>query len=289
MPPFRDVPSAILGRIIAVLFMGTLVAGPAPAYIMGRDDRAAVDAQDLALPAVRQTGIVHIEAEDFVTGLLTGANCDVVISAGHAAYYDSNNEWKGWKKGERRAHGMLGFALDPDAPSIPMQLMESGYDTPSAVGRDDTDWAVFRLSRPALPACTEIPVGLSTLQCERRAYLPAYHFDRRDTRLIDRACSAEASTQPGVIVHDCDTKEGSSGAPLMCRVEGGPVLIGINVSGLARERYYDPGVYGQTGEEFDMTWHKNYAVAVHGDFYRALQSELRASRERAASVQPPAP
>ena len=82
------------------------------------------------------------------------------------------------------------------------------------------------------------------------------------------------------MVHDCDTKDGSSGAPLYCENRAGIVLYAINISGMTLKEYVEPGVYGKGSRNFDFRNHKNFAVTIHGGFLRALESELAASRER---------
>ncbi len=111
--------------------------------------------------------------------------------------------------------------------------------------------------------------------------MPAFHFDKRDKKLIDRTCSIKDSINNGILVHDCDTKDGSSGAPVFCKTNHHMTLIGINISGLTQKTYEDPGVYGQDGLKYHSRRHKNFAVSIHGEFYKALQTELEASATRA--------
>jgi hypothetical protein len=72
------------------------------AYVMGPDDRVEVAKGHGKVDAIRQTGMIHIEGEAFVSGLLTGENCDVAIPAGHAVVYWQSVGRKGWRKGELR-------------------------------------------------------------------------------------------------------------------------------------------------------------------------------------------
>jgi hypothetical protein len=80
---------------------------------MGEDDREVATLSELQEPGIRQTGLIHIDDEEFVTGIVTGENCDVVISAGHAAIHWKTIERKGWIKGELREKGKLKFYIDP--------------------------------------------------------------------------------------------------------------------------------------------------------------------------------
>ena len=110
--------------------------------------------------------------------------------------------------------------------------------------------------------------------------MPAFHFDRRNIRLIDRSCKIKDSIGNALIVHDCDTKDGSSGAPLLCENRNGIELLAINISGLTLKEYVEPGIYGKSSKDFDFRNHKNFAVTVHGGFLRALAAELQASKQR---------
>ena len=251
-------------------------------YVMGPDNRVEVADQQSQLAAVRQTGMIRIEAEEFVSGLLTGANCDVVISAGHAAIYWESVARKGWLKGALRGQGMFRFNLDPKtwAAWLSMALVNSGYEQADNVGKDEHDWSIFRLNAPALPACEIVRVMPAGADCEGDLLMTGFHFDKPETKLLEQGCSLKNTTDKGLIVHDCDSKDGSSGAPLFCRDNAKLSLLAINISGLASKDYFDAGVYGKSGSAFNERQHKNFAIAIGGAFYRALILELKASAER---------
>jgi hypothetical protein len=249
---------------------------------MGEDDRKEVTVSESKQPGIRQTGVIRISDEEFVTGIVTGENCDVVITAGHAAIHWKTVERKGWQKGELRGDGRLIFYADPGDVNngIMMKLVKSGYEEPEHLAEDEYDWSIFRLVSPAMKGCSNLKVAATQLRCESKLVMPAYHFDKRNKKLIDRTCSIKDSINNGVLVHDCDTKDGSSGAPVFCRTNHRMTLIGINISGLTQKTYEDPGVYGQDGPKYHSRKHKNYAVSIHDEFYKALQTELGASTTR---------
>lgn len=56
---------------------------------------------------------------------------------------------------------------------------------------------------------------------------------------------------------------------------------GIRQTGLIHIDDEDPGVYGKEGLRYHSRKHKNYAVSIHGEFHKALQTELEASARRA--------
>jgi hypothetical protein len=253
------------------------------AFVMGEDDRKEVTVSETKQPGIRQTGFIRISDEEFVTGVVTGENCDVVITAGHAAIHWRTVERKGWQKGELRGSGRLMFYVDPKDVNngIMMDLVKSGYEEPVNLGEDEYDWSIFRLGSPAMKTCSNLKIAEKQLRCEGKVIMPAFHFDKRDKKLIDHVCSIKDSVNNGVLVHDCDTKDGSSGAPVFCMTNNLMTLIGINTSGLAQKTYEDPGVYGQAGLEYHSRKHKNFAVSIHNEFYRVLKKELEASACRA--------
>lgn len=251
--------------------------------MMGEDDRHVVMKIGPGFAAISQTGRIRILHEAFVTGLVTGANCDVVLSAGHTAFYWQSVERKGWVRGALRGGGQFSFSLQPgDEDSfIELVLIESGYSDKANLGHEQHDWSIFRLQTPALERCENIRLTPSHDDCAGGLIMPAFHFDKPETLLVDKTCKVKGTLEHGIIVHDCDTKDGSSGAPLFCRRYKALTLLGINISGLTQKEYEDPGVYGLKGSDFHPKWHKNYAVTVGGDFYQALQKELENSRHRA--------
>ena len=259
----------------------------ASAYMMGQDNRMPASEMEVTMAAIQQTGQVHIQDEAFVSGIVLGANCDVVLTAGHAAVYWQEDWRQQWHAGDLRAQGKLTFSLAPEDAEggIPMQLVATGYADTSRLTQEQNDWAIFRLARPALTSCATIPIMSDDMSCPNTFIMPAFHFDRPEIRLLDHTCGEKGRIGRSIIVHDCDTKDGSSGAPLLCNMTGGPALTGINISGLTRKEYEDPGVYGQEGNEFHPRWHKNLGVAIHDELYRVLQEELSRSRERAEHKQ----
>ena len=270
----------ILSCLCFLLFATSL--STAIAYVMGADDRRDAGENDEQLAAVRQTGMISIRGEQFVTGLVTGANCDVVVSAGHGAIHWQTVNRKGWRKGQIRGQGDFRFNLQPDSGLEwqKMTLVSSGFEVEKNIGKDEHDWSIFRLQRPALSECENIAVRANKLDCSGDILMPAFHFDKPKTKLIDASCSIRRAYSDGVIVHDCDTKDGSSGAPLFCRHNGRSTLLAINISGLTLKDYYDAGVFGKAGLQFHNQQHKNFAINIGGAFYTALINELGTSKDR---------
>jgi Trypsin-like peptidase domain/Putative peptidoglycan binding domain len=118
------------------------------------------------------------------------------------------------------------------------------------------DWAVVRLAQPVCEGGT-LPV--KSLSADRllgeaaagRIYQVAFHQDFRDWQLaLDRSCEIrsefdgldanlirkEFSAPRNLILHRCDTGEGSSGSPLLLDATGGPFVVGINVGTYLQSR-----------------------------------------------------
>ena len=254
----------------------------AQAYVMGQDDRQVANDEEARLPEVAQTGIIEIQDGGYVTGILTGDNCDVVISAGHAAYYWRDNPGKDQHKGTLRGGGNFLFRLQPaqHGRGYAMTLVKSGLEHTANLADDRQDWSLFRLSEPALPDCKQVAFIRGGGHCNGQILMPAYHFDRRDTLLVDRSCTIKDVLNHEILVHDCDSKDGSSGAPLFCRDQAAVTLLGINISGITRKELVDPGEYGKESRQFNYRNHKNFAVTIHGEFLQVLEAELQVSARR---------
>ena len=267
---------------LCLLALGSVCLPVSLAYVMGPDNRVPVNDANHDNAAIRQTGMLRIQGEEFVSGLLSGANCDVVISAGHAAIYWQDLARKGWRKGELRGGGHFQFSLDPGQEDKwhKLQLVASGYDRKENIGKDEHDWSVFRSSESIMSDCETLSVIRHQQRCKTGLSMPGFHFDRPQTRLLDNSCEVKRVSETGIITHNCDSKDGSSGAPLFCQVKDRQALLAINISGLTRRNYYDAGVYGKSGRHYDEKQHKNFALAVSGDFYQALKKELRESEKR---------
>lgn len=252
------------------------------AFIMGEDNRLQLSSADSEHEEIRQTGKIAIQGEEFVSGVVTGDNCDVVISAGHAAIYWQTLGYKGWKKGELRGRGMFQFntLVSGNTKWQEMSLVSSGYENRQNLGEDAHDWSIFRLPEPALAMCKNIVLTPPSSVCPKGLLMPGFHFDKPAVKLLDKSCVLKKQLDNGVIVHDCDSKDGSSGAPLFCMGRNGMSLKGVNISGITLKDNYDAGVYGKAGLEYDSKRHKNFAVSISAEFKKALEKELKLSRQR---------
>ncbi len=267
---------------LCIFALGAVCLPVCLAYVMGPDNRVPVNDANHNDAAIRQTGMLRIQAEEFVSGLLSGANCDVVISAGHAAIYWQDLARKGWRKGEVRGGGRFQFSLSPEQTANwhNLQLVASGYEKEDNVGKDEHDWSVFRSNEPIMSNCETVSIVRYQNRCKSGLSMPGFHFDRPQTKLLDNSCEVKRTSETGIITHNCDSKDGSSGAPLFCRVDNRLSLFAINISGLTHRSYYDSGVYGKSGRHYNDKQHKNFALAVSGEFYQALMKELSASENR---------
>ena len=271
---------------LVIFLVACLVQAPvAVAFIMGSDDRSELTAAESRTPAIRQVGRIDIPDGGFVSGLVTGSNCDVVITAGHAAYYVEDSINGDRSRGAARGNGIFRFYPEPGTDEfIVMELVSSGFQNTGQAGLDIHDWSIFRLQRPAYRDCAKIEYKSGGSGCAGGLLMPAIHFDRRNTRLVDRTCEIKDVMEGRIVVHDCDSKDGSSGAPLLCNTDTGIFVLGINISGVSQRELVDPGEYGQDSKQFDYRNHKNFALNIEGEFLDALEKELRLSLKRKATV-----
>ena len=277
-------------RLVWLALLGLLLFSTrVSAFVMGSDDRVAASYDDLTRAGISQVGVIRISDDAFVTAIVIGENCDVVVSAGHAAFFWRTVQQRGWIKGQRRVAGTFNFTLNPGQPEpvVALTLVQSGYRQKRHIPDDQYDWAIFRSAHPVMQWCRRIGLEHSKFKCNGKLLMAGYHYDMRQVRLLDKTCTIRDVIADRVIVHDCDTKDGSSGAPLLCVDSDVVTLYGINTSGLSKQSYVEPGVYGQSADQFDFKTRKNFAVAIRGEFLLALERELRASRERAGALSGP--
>jgi V8-like Glu-specific endopeptidase len=110
--------------------------------------------------------------------------------------------------------------------------------------------------------------------------MPSFSSDRSMERLsIQQGCRARAYVpRRGWLLHDCATRKGASGAPLIANLAGVPAVIGIN----AGEFRAASGVQNA----YDLQ-HANWAVTA-SEIVKSpqLQAMLRKDRNRAQRVNP---
>jgi hypothetical protein len=161
-----------------------------------------------------------------------------------------------------------------------MHLVTTGYEIEENIGKDEHGWSIFRLNSPGTLECKKFSVRVDRQTCRSRLLMPDFHFYRPHTKFLDQSCEVKQRKETSVIAHDCDSKDGASGAPLFCRDNGKLSLLAINISRLTNKYYFDSGVYGQPGKAFNDKRHKNFAISISGDFYRALMREVKVSAQR---------
>ena len=71
--------------IVILLLNYTL---PVSSTIIGEDGRVRLSKEQKSIPEYRQSGLLGIGGEGYGTGLLTGENCDVVLTAAHLVRYN---------------------------------------------------------------------------------------------------------------------------------------------------------------------------------------------------------
>ena len=283
----------IVHRISIVLFF-LMFSNSVSSTIIGADGRIKLTTEEKEIPEFRQTGIVNIGGEGFGSGIVTGANCDVVLTAAHLIRYNQEDaRYFNRRIGELRESWRLNFVPDPSRAIIGYQasLVISGFDDIENIrllGSNEIahqhDWSVLQLSRPAMRQCVQIKYIRDKTTCAGPIRIPAVHIDAYDDVFINDIhadpCFIHPTKQKNLILHDCDTKDGASGAPLFCEVDSDLYFIGINAGFAVPDSNYEEPDKGMPGVPFNSQNHVNFAVPLHKDFANALEDALKQSEQR---------
>ena len=203
----------------------------------GKDQRVKTDPDSPQWQAVGQ-----LETRSHLLCTATLVADDVVLTAGHCfisrkGHFDpaitftvglSGNEYSeqvGIRQVEVDRHFLQGLEHRPDGTYIPKRI----------AGRD---FAFVRLSKPLGQTRGIIPVfsGSSAALKQQLQGINwkisngGYPLDDLDHLLVHNNCQATGLLADGRLTHRCDTLEGNSGSPILARLNGKMVLIGIQSS-----------------------------------------------------------
>ena len=262
--------------------------------VIGEDGRVKLTDEERRIPGFRQTGIIKIGDEGFGTGIVTGANCDVVITAAHLTRYNYETAARyNGALGDLRESWRLNFVPDPmkSNKGYQAELVGSGFDNINNIptyqsnrAEHQHDWSILRISRSAMVNCVPIKFMRDKANCDGPVRIPAVHtdahFDTYINDINDDPCYIRNARRNDLIRHDCDTKEGASGAPLFCETAGELYLIGINSGFAVPNANYKEPMRGQSGAPYNHTNHVNFAVPLYGEFLKIFEAELKRSEQR---------
>lgn len=310
----RGLPGAILsvGLLVGLLVdPATALAGPvAPrvdAIVAAPRDRHAIavfgkdDRRELPDDLQSLEGRIGILVDDTTQTVCT-ASCigpDLILSAAHCVFH----------RGERSAPKLSSLWFSPSGsdPSrlarikggsdkLALQNVMTGTTQPRVRPPIDasSDWAVLRL---AAPICAKGSLAIRPLampEIEKQAkggaiFQVAYHRDLGDMKLtLTPRCEVhrrfdgltgsqirkDFSEPAQLLLHRCDTGEGSSGSPLLLAGEGGPEIIGLNAGVYLQSRVLLRG--GRVEKSFKPKSVANTGVSA--ERFAALIEAFRAAR-----------
>lgn len=251
--------------LLAPLLLATAAPPPAAKYLFGPDRRRPLS--DPEQQAFRPIGWVS-GGEEGGTAALVGRG-DVLLTAAHTFFRD----------GMPLAERFWFYPDGLDGPRVEILEIQAGTNNPSH-DRVENDWAVARLaanlgSRNGALSYARLSNSLAVTN-RGRFLLVGFNTDtdvghtkfatpcslrpRRDDDLL--------RGETNIWLHDCDTRAGASGAPIVLLAEDGQFyVVGLHV-----EHVFRNGT--KEGDPFDPQTNAGVAVRVDGGMRAALQKAL---------------
>jgi protease YdgD len=220
-----------------------LLALPVAAQEAGRDERSlllpgigASDPRrrvDQAAPPWRSLGRVQHEVGGRCTGALVGPR--TVLTAAHCLVSHS-----GQMVQPRSVHFLLGYDRGQWTARARVTAFVTGPDYVPRSGPQGDDWALLTLDAPIGRPELVLPLLRQAPPPRTPAMIGGYQQDRPEVLLADTECRVIGLGTPAaghpVLLHDCASTRGSSGAPVLLRLPDGRGwgIAGV-VSGGARD------------------------------------------------------
>jgi protease YdgD len=216
-----------VATLALALLPAVAAAQPAPRPGLGAAEaRRAVDGA-----AAPWTALVRVQSEagGQCTGVLVAP--DRVLTAAHCLVAARTRAWvrpgrvhvlAGYDRGAFRGH------------AVAAEYRTGGFD-PAMGGPHGADWAVLRLAAPLASAFLPVAVAEPGMA----AMLGGWQRDRAHVLLADTACRIEAVGHDAagpLLRHDCAATRGSSGGPLLVRLQDGWAVAGVQSAALREGR-----------------------------------------------------
>jgi V8-like Glu-specific endopeptidase len=253
--------------LLAFAAFSLLVSAPAAArYLFGADHRRRLTTEEEH--RFRPVGWVSAGASGG-TGFLVGSG-RVLVTAAHVLFRD----------GQPLAPRFWFYPDGLEGPRVEVDSFVAGTADP-ARDSPERDWAVVRLKQDLGAELGWLgwasPSGRTAERQGRAFLLIGYNADRELGRSkFATPCSLhprrEEDALPGAVhiwLHDCDTRAGASGAPIVIEEQGEPLVVGLHVN-----HVYRPGT--RDGDPFDPRFNTGIAVRFEGDFEAELKRALAA-------------
>lgn len=230
-------PSPFTACTAALVFAVTLCVTPSipiHAFVMGEDNRRALTPDEAwrfqSVGVIAAKWSLDDDLRRIGTGILIappGSKSDIVLTTAH--------NFMNHLTGRPRANEF--FFLTNRGEKIRILSAKLGQSF-SSRGKINTaiaprDWAIGILERRISTHSGSLGIGIvdangvaAARQSNTPTFAVGYDPESRDFRISD-GCVAHL-LRPGTgLIHDCDTKRGWSGGPLILMVDGKPWVVGI--------------------------------------------------------------
>ncbi len=254
-----------------------------PIAVFGKDERKSLPKADAKLKG--QIGLLFNNSARTVCSAFCIAP-RLIATAGHCLFRpgtegkvpDLSGFWFTSEPNGRKAYSRIAGTRDGTAlQNIMVDTTEIKVRPPiDATG----DWAVIRLARPICEGHVLAVESLTGPELEQKSkagkiFQIAFHRDFKEWQLarsgaceirqefdsLKREAIARDFHHPdGLVLHQCDTGEASSGSPILLQTDKGPAVVAINVGTYVQSKVLMKD--GKVEQRFDPETIANTAVSA---------------------------